>query len=368
LRKSLFLYLFLITLLFVPFLNLNVYATTAKFGYETKGSTEVTILSGWIEGSRFACSQEGTALSITWYIKGTNGLKCKFALYKVSNNVLVAYTEEFTVSGSYNNWKTLNVVWGGTLEITNYWIAIWTSGTFYCYQASHTYNFYYQTKTYNGFPNPWTPSDSYSAKKFSSYCTYTVSGGGETFKLSASTNLIFTLNNLPKFYGTHFVSSSINVKFNVYPIVNRFGTFNVYPSINIRFDSSSRIQQYLGNVYNIFSSTNLIFHTSSNTRFFGFYHISPSINVKFNINSITQISGVIHRILPSITLTFDISKTQDFWGTYIINPHIIIKFNLPTSLSGGILKGYEISDAILLAVLAFIISMIAIVLAVALRH
>lgn len=370
-RKSLFFYPFLIALLFVPFLNLNVYATTANFGYTTWGSDYFDYSANCMVGSVFtAPSDVDVANSITFLLRSPTGTQnVKAILVKHSDLTIVAignavsvtttkqlYTSTFASPPSLipNEAYVLMVI-PQTYDIRFYFDA----GD--ALQGHRDYS--------NNYATPTNPTDAvHEAKKFTVYCTYTIAEGGETFKLSASTNLIFSLNSLPKFYGTYFVSSSIDVKFNVYPIVNRFGTFNLYPSINMRFDLSSRIQQYLGNVYNIFSSTNLIFHSSSSNKFFGFYHISPSININFNIKSITQISGVIHHILPSITLTFDISKTQEFWGTYIINPKITIKFNLPTSLSGGIIKGYEINDAILLAVLAFIISVMAIVLAVALRH
>jgi len=148
-----------------------------NFGYETKGGSTQSVTANRITGWRATCPEAGTAQSITWYIKTSAvGYKCKFALYKVSNNALVAYTEEWTTS-SFDDWKTLNVVWGGTLEATDYWIILWTTASdFTIYRTSHTYSWQYQDLTYNSFPDPWSPTNTYTNRKFSSYCSYTTGG------------------------------------------------------------------------------------------------------------------------------------------------------------------------------------------------
>ncbi|GAI14707.1 unnamed protein product, partial [marine sediment metagenome] len=79
-----------------------------NFGYETKGGTEWSLAANFIIGSKYTCTEAGTATSITAYLKQKNTLtpKVKFGIYKSSDKSLVGYTEEWTVTSAWDDWKT----------------------------------------------------------------------------------------------------------------------------------------------------------------------------------------------------------------------------------------------------------------------
>jgi len=155
----------------------------ADFGYKTKGAGTHSNADRII-GSKFTCPENGTAESITAYILAGAGTPVKFGIYKDSDNSRVGYTEEWITTALYNDWKTLNIVSGGTLvQNTDYFLVWWRdttgSATFY-YDTGVTRG--YQNIAYNGFPNPWEPTKTDNSWKFSIYCTYTPSGGQAHFQ------------------------------------------------------------------------------------------------------------------------------------------------------------------------------------------
>jgi len=149
-----------------------------NFGYETKGTTEINS-ANTIRGTAFSCPESGTANSITFYVRApTLPTKIKCAIYKVSDNSLVGYTEEWTSTSLYNDWKTLNIVWGGALTAaTDYYLSYWQNAELYLYYTTDVaFTAFYDTETYNGFPDPLIPVTPSANRKFSIYCTYTAAG------------------------------------------------------------------------------------------------------------------------------------------------------------------------------------------------
>ncbi len=142
------------------------------FGYEDKGVLDTTSVN-FIMGSWFSCPQNGTADSITVYIKQevTDG-KIKCAIYKRADNTLVGYTEEWTVSIGWDDWKTLDIVSGGELEALDYYLVLWQNKGNRFYLDAEDGKGGYQSRAYNVFPNPWTPTP--WGQKVSIYCTYSV--------------------------------------------------------------------------------------------------------------------------------------------------------------------------------------------------
>lgn len=184
-KKSRLFLVFLIVFLALSFFP-NVFAP--NFGYETKGTSTANGGGDYIRGSWFSCSESGTATSITVYLKqySTNTPKIKCAIYKKSDDSLVGYTEEWTMTSDWDDWKTFNIVWGGDLTAQDYYIVFWVSD--YALKATYYYvneadKSAIDSHTYNGFPNPWYPN--VAGMKISIYCTYTTDGGQEkTFGLS----------------------------------------------------------------------------------------------------------------------------------------------------------------------------------------
>jgi len=179
-RVSVFLLGFLIVSLFLGLYVPEVKANPS-FGYETKGSSSVDLTANTIRGSEYTCSQTGTADSVTAYLKqdGVATPKCKFAIYLHSDSSLVAYTEEWTLTADWDGWKTLNIVWGGTLLADTVYVLVhWFSGGVTTYYDAVSATYHYESETYNGFPNPASFTHSVT-RDFSIFCNYTVSGAQE---------------------------------------------------------------------------------------------------------------------------------------------------------------------------------------------
>lgn len=144
----------------------------ADFGYKIKGAF-VGSYANTIIGTNFSPGGAGTAQSITAYIEEKDvGKKIKFGIYKESDASLVGYTEEWGVTEGWDGWKTLNIVWGGTIEDTDYYLVIWQEGTNRYFYNSLTNVRAYMNETYGPtWPDPWDQTE-WETKTHSIYCTY----------------------------------------------------------------------------------------------------------------------------------------------------------------------------------------------------
>ncbi|MEM2281388.1 MAG: hypothetical protein QXZ68_05305 [Candidatus Bathyarchaeia archaeon] len=155
----------------------------AIFGYTVKGASSV-YGANYLTACKFLCPENGQAESITVYLKqylnSTPRVKC--GIY-IDNNgypgALVGYTEEWTLTSGWDDWKTLNIVSGGELQAnTYYWLVLFNSDYVYrYYDPGETNQYIYKSYTYSDFPNPFPSDGTYQARKLSIYCTYTPSAG-----------------------------------------------------------------------------------------------------------------------------------------------------------------------------------------------
>jgi len=148
------------------------------FGYTAKGSKDI-IVANEIHGSFFEIPEDGTATSMTaWLVVYGNGnVKC--AIYKKSDNSLVASTEErsFTVSDYLSHEETFNFSGSPSLAgNTEYYLVYWTDAYIGIAYDDETGKGVKDEQTYGAWPDPLVPVT--EDKKFSIYCTYTTGGGG----------------------------------------------------------------------------------------------------------------------------------------------------------------------------------------------
>ena len=154
-----------------------------NFGYETVGSDYYGI-EDYIGGSVYTITEAGTADSITvalkWITSAWTG-KVKCAIYLHSDLSLKGTTEERTITlTSSFIWYTFNFPdpKPSLTAATAYILVVWAeedSGAPNIARDNGDANQgHYDAVTYNGFPNPLTPTH-YDSKD-SIYCTYTPSG------------------------------------------------------------------------------------------------------------------------------------------------------------------------------------------------
>lgn len=158
--------------------------TPNLFGYPTKG-VYITDPKDTLYGTWFSCPSQTTIGSISVKIAQhqalTPNIKC--AIYKKSDNSLVGYTEEWTLTSGWDDWKSLNMAWGGTLEAEDYYLVHWASDTALFYRDAETGKGGWESSGYNSFPASWNPST--FDGKISIYC------GGEPLQ---STDLTIDLD------------------------------------------------------------------------------------------------------------------------------------------------------------------------------
>lgn len=148
------------------------------FGYMEIGDTAAYWGGGWLQGFRpFACPEIGTAQSINSYvIKFNASSKVRYALYKDSDDSLIGYTEEGTLPTDWA-WLSLDIVSEGSLEATDYILAILPEGDFGIrYNAIANFKRATRPLDYNSFPDPagwWGKDSDPEDRKYSIYCSYT---------------------------------------------------------------------------------------------------------------------------------------------------------------------------------------------------
>jgi len=195
----------------VGFLELGIFLLDPNFGYETQGGASVQF-ADYIMGTPYTCPEAGTATSVSVYISvgATPCGKFKCAIYKVSDDSLVAYTEELEGISSFSDFKTLDIVWGGTLTATDYYLMWWTDdATNIAFWYSTDIAGAYDAETYDGFPATLNPTV-YGSHKFSIYCTYTTDGGQE-YERTASQGIGVSLSASKSFEITRSVTQGIGV-------------------------------------------------------------------------------------------------------------------------------------------------------------
>ena len=145
---------------------------TATFGQTSKGTASDSLPGDTIRGSAFTCPEGGVAESITVYLEQrfAKTPKVKCALYKESDDSLVAYTEEWTLTSGWDDWKTFNIVWGGTLENIAYWIVVWADDQVTLKRFLLAGQDAWDAHPYNSWPEPLVPTE--GTWEYSIYCTY----------------------------------------------------------------------------------------------------------------------------------------------------------------------------------------------------
>jgi len=167
------------------------------FGFETKGGSGTYYWTlGYLTGSKFLCPDNGQPESITVYMRqyASDTPKIKAAIYKDDNDYpqqLIAYTEEWTLTNGWYDWKTFNIVWIGEnlTANTNYWLIRWASRDFWAYYDTAGRGIY-KSKIYGNFPDPYPSGGTLNCYRWSIYCTYTaITPTGEWHSLAYDFNL-----------------------------------------------------------------------------------------------------------------------------------------------------------------------------------
>jgi len=156
------------------------------FGFNEIGDTSGDYAANLLKGSWFSCPSAGTTSKITVYHNRAYGYYYKSAIYRKSDNVKVAETNELTgVTGAA--WYDYTVVTDVTAQ--DYWLYNWNNNGYS--SKLHYWDVVadkggLDEETYNGWPTPHVPT--VVAKQYSIYCTYEPSVSGWTGKLMGVTD------------------------------------------------------------------------------------------------------------------------------------------------------------------------------------
>ena len=142
------------------------------FGRTDIGGSSGEFSPNALDGSWFACPEEGSITNIIAYIDESDQGVSACAAYKKSSSSLVGYTEEWPIEAFSVGWHTFNIAWGGLLSATDYNLVVWSSAGWYYYFDTVTDKGCGASESYD-YPNfPFTPSFSTYNYHVSIYCTY----------------------------------------------------------------------------------------------------------------------------------------------------------------------------------------------------
>jgi len=166
------------------FLNNAVYPVTIDdlFGYDTLGGSDEWGSNTRI-GCKFACSAAGTGISISWgndYTFSSGSVKC--CLYDAAGDKVENGETEEETSGNAEDWVVHDFLAAPTLSIADYWLFFWTNSgnPEFKYDTVSGWPYIDTVITYGDWPDGIAVGSPLTGCKFSIYCTYTPSGGGET--------------------------------------------------------------------------------------------------------------------------------------------------------------------------------------------
>lgn len=166
----------------------------ATFGHTTDDS-EGNYDSTWIVGCKFTCPEAGIPVKITEKVKNDSGSNrlCKCAIYRVSDNALIAYSNPVTIPNGFDGWMDYplsNVL--SNLENAQYYLVWWDDGVLRHYYriTGMGNNVYGQSRSFDSFPNPWSPSGPYNGE-YLIYCTYTPVTSIKTWSALLNTSHVF---------------------------------------------------------------------------------------------------------------------------------------------------------------------------------
>jgi len=386
-RKQLPLFLFLIILFSISLISFSppVKASSANFGYETAGGSSENL---WniIAGSVFACTEAGTADSITAYIKvgstptGGHDTYVKCAIYDSSLN-LVRSTAQVLLPKATTGWRTFNFSDPKpSLSIANYWLVAWaefphaTYSTWLYYNAGDANQGLTKATTYNGFPNPLvTPT--YSSNKYSIYCTYTVSGGQTEWHFSNTFSLSPSITDGRRFSFSRQSSFSESFSYDEYRsfTISRKSIFSTLFSVNDgRLITLSR-KSIFSELFSVNDRRLIILsHTSFFSQAFSIdtilsilklneYHFSTVITFSYSLThgrSITIFRGSTFAETFSIDHSFSLFQ----FGHYSFSSLFNVPFTIYDVVSST--APYGMGDVIAIAILALIIAICAAVIAI----
>jgi len=152
----------------------------AIFGKTDIGSTDRRDIGDTIRGTAYTCTEAGTADSITVYLDDwVSPEKITCAMYRKSDSVLVATTEERTTGGA-DGWYTFNFnAPKPVLTAQDYGLVAWSenlgSNTYVWYDGVSVYRYFKITDPadYPTYPDPFDGTEGTGSFQYSIYCTYT---------------------------------------------------------------------------------------------------------------------------------------------------------------------------------------------------
>lgn len=162
------------------FLDTSVYpishAAGLDFGYTTKGTAGTVTEYDDFLTSIFESIGAGTIASMSAYVEEYNDSYpvLGYAIYKDSDKSLIGNTETWVVTEGWSNWKTLDIISGGTVAATtDYWLGVHPENGWIALYWDDLASAGNRAVNINKWPDPITLGGGYSNRKFSVYATYT---------------------------------------------------------------------------------------------------------------------------------------------------------------------------------------------------
>jgi hypothetical protein len=303
------------------FLDKAVYpvrhAAGLTFGWTTDGATAIPINANYLKGLIFA-GAAGTGNSMTIRsAKQTSGTgKQKMALYKVSDNSLVAETGELTFTTTAST-QSSNFAVEPTTEAVNYYLASLTDSAMNLYTDNTGATQYYVARTYtDGFPAT-VGFSSAEDRRYTIYATYTAGGASESISPSTSPSASPSISP----------SKSPSASSSISPSISK----SISPSIS----PSGSVSQSLSPSKSPSASSSLSPSISPSASSSRSPSISPSVSPSLS-SSISPSGSISQSISPSVSPSVSSSRS------------VSVSPSLSPSLSSSISPSGSISQSIAL--------------------
>jgi hypothetical protein len=175
-----FLLVFLIVSLF---LIIPIYAET--FGKTDVGTSSTTSITDYIYGSKYTLAESGTVTSMAVYCQDSTNY-VRVAIYAADGaggdpSTLKCESASIPITEDYGVWVECDVP-DTVLTADDYWLVVNSDGG-NNFKYAATGSGIYKSQAYGAMPNPFGTKDGPLTREYSIYATYTPSGQDLTFNL-----------------------------------------------------------------------------------------------------------------------------------------------------------------------------------------
>jgi hypothetical protein len=278
----------------------------------------------------FTLTEKGTANTITIYVKNADSSSHSMDVGIYSGLSLLSHLTQ-SISASYDNWKVFDIpdvelnagVYGLAFKFINteniYLITYYNTGD----TNQTAYDIILET---DSLPNPFIITG-YNARKYSIYCTYTITEAGTTENFYGTIPLAFTISHIRQ--SIFEIVGTIPITFTLASIFSySFSSLlYFYGTIPLTFTLTSAFNYSFTTFLNLYGTIPLGFSVTSQFAYSivtNLLNLYGTIPLTFSVSLQKLISFNLYSTIP---LTFTIQNLINYWTGTMLNLYGTIPLN-----------------------------------------